>query len=630
MSWQKLSGVRVNKKDKLLAEAQKLQQKGQYDKAVPFLQEALSLDTGDLRLRQRLAEQLVKCRRNDEARKEFEAIGRNLTSSGFYLKAIAIYKQVEKLFPDDITIALTLASLNEQHGLPANALAEYKRAFDHFLKQHNHGEALKALEAMQRVDGRNPNIKLKYAEVLHQLGKHDESLEAFKVLGLLLVERRDDGAFVRLAGRIAELFPDQPDFSCSVLEQKIHEGAAESVAALVQGLIKADPQRRSAWRLLVLAYQEIGDLGRLKTVCQHYIKRFPDELLPRQALIAAFLKERDVDAALNLLDEYEPLFMQAGAAAQLRDFYLQLNDLAPITIRILKGCARSCAACGLPEEAASYTAKIASLANLGQGEVAGQQLQAAQEPEKAAEPASVFDLPMEVDEVEPEHPVTVPYAVPTEDEGFVAAAPRELDLQDFSAVESGLEDDFYEIEVELDDQSELALPDSSQNWFDTVNDILDTVQTSGSKVRFGAGMDESDAQSHYDLGLAFYEMGLYDEAINVLRQAAEDRSRRNVCLILQGACLREKGEIKLAESALRALLDSPDMIEDDRCGLQYELALTCIALGKEEEAWRLLKDIEQINPHYRDVATRLHDASETRFAGGLDFSDDELLGFDLK
>lgn len=613
----------MNKKDKLLADAQKLQQKGQHDKALPFLQEALSLDTGDLRLRQRLAEQLVKCHRNDEARKEFETIGRNLTSNGFFMKAIAIYKQVEKLFPDDITVALTLASLNEQHGLPANALGEYKRAFDYFSKQQNHSEALKALEAMQRVDARNPNIKLKYAEVLHQLGRLDESLDAFKSLGLLLVDRRDDGAFGRLVERIAELFPDKPEFSCSVLEQKIHEGAAELVATIVQGLIKADPQCRSAWRLLVLAYQEIGNLGRLKAVCQHYIKRFPDELFPRQALIAALLQERDIQSALNQLDESEAQFLQAGAAAQLRGFYLQLNDLSPITIRILKGCARSCAASGYHEEAASFNAKIASLASIGQGG-ASPQIGWAEESEPALE------LPVEADEVAFELSVSVPYIVPDEEEGFVAAAPRELDLQDFSAADTTLTDDLYEIEIELDDQPEVAAPDSSLNWFDTVNDILDTVQTSGGKVRFGAGMEDGDAQSHYDLGLAFYEMGLYDEAINVLRQAAEDPSRRIVCLVLQGACLREKGEAKLAESALRALLGSPAMSADDRCVLQYELALTCIVLGNDEEAWRLFKEVEQINPQYRDVASRLHDATETRFAGGLDFSDDELLGFDLK
>ena len=63
-------------KDSLIADAQKLLQKGQTDKAITCYQEALKADPGDQRLRQRLAELLVKYRRFDEARKEFEQIGR--------------------------------------------------------------------------------------------------------------------------------------------------------------------------------------------------------------------------------------------------------------------------------------------------------------------------------------------------------------------------------------------------------------------------------------------------------------------------------------------------------------------------------------------------------------------------
>ena len=101
----------MSKKDKLLADAQKLLQKGQAEKAINCYLEALAADPADLRVRQRLAELLAKYRRVDEARKEFETIGKNLTANGFYMKAIAVYKQIEKLFPDDIAIALTLAGL---------------------------------------------------------------------------------------------------------------------------------------------------------------------------------------------------------------------------------------------------------------------------------------------------------------------------------------------------------------------------------------------------------------------------------------------------------------------------------------------------------------------------------------
>lgn len=617
----------MTKKDKILADAQKLLQKGQIDKAIACFQEALSLEPGDLRARQRLAELLSKHRRSDEARKEFEIIGKNLTANGFYLKAIAVYKQIEKLFPEDIGVALILASLNEKHGLSANALAEYKRAYDYYELLQNHAEALKALEAMQRIDAQNPNIKLKYAEVLFQQGRQDEALEAFRSLGFLLVERRDAQSFYRLAERISQLFPGKDDFTCGVLEQKIHDGSAEQVAGMLQVHIKADPHRFLSWRLLVLAYSALGNSERLKTVCQHFIRFFPAELFPREQLIRSFLEEQDSQAVLTLLDESEQLFLAAGAAGTLREFYLRLNDLLPINIRILKGCARACDAAGNKEEAAAFAAKIGSLAGLG-GQVA-----VSEEP-PVSEESGVLELETEGAGFAQFQPETTEVSEKLDEQVALDlvhdGAPREFDIQDFVDKTAEVDNDFYEIEVELDDDLGGIAAPPADTWFDTVNDILDAVQITSGKVRFGDGMDNGDSQSQYDLGLAFYEMGLHDEAINAFRQAAEDSARRVACLILQGACLRDKGEPQLAESALRVLLASPELSAEDSCALKYELALTCTVLGNNSEALSFFEEVEHDNPAYRDVSARLHDASEGREAGGLDFSEDELLDFDLK
>jgi tetratricopeptide (TPR) repeat protein len=619
----------VTKKDKILVDAQKFLQKGQTDKAVTCYQEALSLEPGDQRVRQRLAELLSKQRRFDEARKEFEVIGKNLTANGFYLKAIAVYKQIEKLFPEDIGIALTLASLNEKHGLSANALVDYKRAYDHYELLHNNVEALKALEAMQRIDAHNPNIKLKYAEVLFQQGSKDDALEAFRALGFLLVERRDSAAFFRLAERASQLFPGKEDFTCGVLEQKIQDGSAEQVASLLQGLIKSDPHNFSVWRLLVLAYQALGNTERLKTVCQHFIRFFPTEIFPREQLTKCLLEEKDSQAALSLLDESEHLFLAAGAAGVLREFYLRLNDLVPINVRILKGCARSCEAAGNKEEAASYAAKIGSLAGLG-----GQVNESDELP--VSEELFMLELDQSPEETGLAEPEWQPEVV-SENKGEEAifepehdGAPREFDLQDFVEPAPALDNDFYEIEVELDDDLGVAPLPPADTWFETVTDIFGTIQAVPGKVRFGEGMDNGDSQSQYDLGSAFYEMGLYDEAIHAFRQAAEDPARRVACLILQGACLRDKGELQLAENALQALLVSPTLSREDSCALKYELALTCTALGKSSEALTLFEEIEHADPDYRDVSARLHDASEGKAATGLDFSEDELLDFELK
>lgn len=606
----------MSKKEKLLSDAQKLIQKGQTDKAIACFQEAVALDPGDLRVRQRLAELFAKLRRLDEARKEFEVIGKSLTSNGFYMKAIAIYKQIEKLFPEDINIALILASLHEKHGLGAAALVEYKRVFDHYEKLNNASEALKALDAMQRVDARNPNIKLKYAEVLFQNEHLDEALVAFEALGHVLVERRDDVALMRLSERLEQLFPQKKDFVFQILEQEVHGGGAENAAAILQALVRQNQQNFPAWRLLIIAYQELGNQERLEKICQYCSSLFPCEPLPRELLIRRLLEKEESAAALTLLDESEQLFISAGLAGVLKDLYFQLNDSSPLNVRILKGCVRACEAAGDKEGAASFSAKIGSLAGLG-----GQPEALVQTPEY-----SPFDGILSASE-EPSWPELEQNSVDDEaDNGL-----RELDIRDFleSTHHEKSDDLCYEIEVELDEDDKPISHEPPETWFDTVHDIFGSIRTEPGKVRFGDGVDTADAQSQYDLGMAFWEMGLYDEAIHAFWVATGVPTLRVSCMVMQGACLREKGELKLSESVLAALQSSPGLTDEETCMLKYELGLTLKALGQQEQSKVCFNEVKRLNPSYRDLDQHLSDGSVSS-DGGFDFDEDDLLDFELK
>jgi len=331
----------VSKKEKLLAEAQKLLQKGLTDKAIKIYQEALALDPQDQRVRQRLAELLIRVNRLEDARTEFLAVGKALATNGFYLKAIAVYKQIEKLFPDDITITLTLASLNEQHGLVAQAMAEYKKAFEYFERTENMAEAVTVLQSMQKTDPQNVNIRLKLAEVLHQLGRLDEAYQVFTALAGLVAERRDEASFRRLVQRVGQLFPDKGDVARVVLEQQIDEGNGEQAAQLLHSLLKSDPQQLWVWKLLLLAYDRLDNSGKLKATCQHFIKFFPAELAPREQLIRCQLLEQDAEAVVQQLEAAEKSFIAANAAPRLKELYLELEKLLPIDVRVIKGLIRA-------------------------------------------------------------------------------------------------------------------------------------------------------------------------------------------------------------------------------------------------------------------------------------------------
>jgi tetratricopeptide (TPR) repeat protein len=614
----------VSKKEKLLAEAQKLLQKGLTDKAIKTYQEALALDPSDQRVRQRLAELYIRVNRLDEARTEFLTVGKTLAANGFYLKAIAVYKQIEKMFPDDISITLTLASLNEKHGLVAQSMAEYKKAFEYYERQANMAEAVTVLQSMQKTDPQNVNIRLKLAEVLHQLGRLDDAYQTFAALLGLVAERRDEASFRRLVQRIGQLFPDRDDVARVALEQQIDEGNGEQAAQLLHSLLKSDPQQLWIWHLLLQAYDRLGNSAKLKVTSQHFIKFFPQERAPREHLIRCLLREQDAEAAVQQLEAAEKAFVAANAASRLKELYQELEKLLPIDVRVIKGLIRACQACGEHEAADQFAAKISSLASLSGSKTQQPPLeQPATIP--VTEPEDEFELALEMEPEVPAQPQEVPSATQAS-----VPEPTEPEVQ-----QTQPSNELYEIEIELDFDDGAPVPASlpaqtvsSENWFDTVSDIFDSVGTAPGKVKYGDVLERGDSQSHYDLGMAFREMGLFDEALNEFRQAAEDPARRVECLIQQGGCLRDKGDCTRAESALQSLLGAPGLSLEEISAIKYELALTCEACGRAGEAARLYGEIEAANPAFRDVKTRLEQSGDG--SDGFDFDEDDLLDFELK
>jgi tetratricopeptide (TPR) repeat protein len=230
--------------------------------------------------------------------------------------------------------------------------------------------------------------------------------------------------------------------------------------------------------------------------------------------------------------------------------------------------------------------------------------------------------------MEPEVPAQ-PQEVPSATQASVPE-PTEPEVQ-----QTQPSNELYEIEIELDFDDGAPVPASlpaqtvsSENWFDTVSDIFDSVDTAPGKVKYGAGLESGDSQSHYDLGMAFREMGLFDEALTEFRQAADDPARRVECLIQQGACLRDKGDVARAESALQSLLGAPGLSLEETSAIKYELALTCEVCGRSSDAARMYGEIEATNPAFRDVKTRLKQSGDG--SDGFDFDEDDLLDFELK
>src|SRR5258708_15238554 len=106
-------------KNKVIESAAKLIAKGALDKAVKEYQRVLEIDPDDVRVLQKLAELYQKMNRKAEAADCFEKVAKTYSQQGFYLKAVALYKQVLKVI-DRVEVRVRLPELHHKLGLLAD------------------------------------------------------------------------------------------------------------------------------------------------------------------------------------------------------------------------------------------------------------------------------------------------------------------------------------------------------------------------------------------------------------------------------------------------------------------------------------------------------------------------------
>jgi tetratricopeptide (TPR) repeat protein len=129
--------------------------------------------------------------------------------------------------------------------------------------------------------------------------------------------------------------------------------------------------------------------------------------------------------------------------------------------------------------------------------------------------------------------------------------------------------------------------------------------------QFKRGVEQAvrpeDSDTHYDLGIAYKEMGLLDDAIGEFRTALAGHNRRKEVDILTmvGLCQALKGDHREAVQAYRRALHSEYLTGDAAKALHYELGAAHEALGEGAVAVWYFQKIVRVDPRYRDARARV-------------------------
>jgi len=264
-------------KNKIIEAATKYVQKGQYDKAIKEYAKLLEIDPKDARIQQKLGELYQKKGENNLAADCFLKVAESYSADGFFLKAVAVYKQVLKLNPNLVEVNLRLAELHQQLGLMSDAMAQYQLVVNHYDKVGNAKASLDTLRKMVDLDPDNIASRIKLAELYARESMNADAIAEFQRAAEYLKRNNRVDDYLKVAERLVFLDPGNIELTRELAAIYLAKQDTKRALAKLQLCFKADPRDVETLSMLAQAFKELGQLSKTVSVYKELAKIYDEQ-----------------------------------------------------------------------------------------------------------------------------------------------------------------------------------------------------------------------------------------------------------------------------------------------------------------------------------------------------------------
>jgi tetratricopeptide (TPR) repeat protein len=715
-------------KEKTLRAAERYLEMGKIPAAVKEYCQLVENEPNDFTTLNILGDLYVRVGNRAAAVSCFRRIADHYRDQEFALKAIAMFKKIDRLQPNDLEISTNLADLYAQQDLVVEARSHYLVIADAHAKSGDTHAGLEVLRKIAGVDPQNTEVRIRLANGYLKEGMSREAAASFTEAGHTMLARNAVDEAVELFAKAVDVAPTDYDALSGLLAAHTARGTAYEAAEIIAAAVADHPDDVELLSLLASAHLEAEDAeraekalrgladkdrsanGRLLDVARLYLRedKVADAVRLVQSISEQMLAERNNQQLLDVVNELlasdadnvqalrilvrihwwqrdadnlkaslEQLAEAAQAAALVPDeryALTQLTRLVPEEPRYaerlseLGGAEEEAAGEVLPEPDVSPQGEASSISHVHEVNFetvapdSDYQYEVVSEGEanETTEPSGDMEIergfafggqPKEVSvsvesngdageiEVDPHSTIraqeleSVDFYIA---QGYVDIAVDTLDLlerqfgshpdiekrrrrlngepDEVSAdVVERVSDDFAHFEV-VEADSIVAPVVENHNAPLPVQVIHPELAELFEEYRESAEAESNgngDYETHYNLGLAYQEMDLFEEALEEFQVAVglvspDDGTQRYLqCCNLLGHCFLKKNVPQLAIKWLGRGLDSPNLSEDQRQALRFDLAAAYEQAGELNRAMDLFTEIYGNNVSYRGVNERL-------------------------
>ena len=323
-------------KAKVLKAAEKFLSQGKINAAIKEYRQIVDNDADDLTTLNMLGDLYVRAGKKDEAVSCFERIAQHYGNQEFNLKAIAMYKKIERLRTRDPIVAMKLAELYAAEGLVHDARAQYLVVADAYTRSGDNKRTLEILHKIADLDPNNTEVRLKLAEGYVKENMRREAAAAFIQAANRLHQIASEDKALEAYNKALQLARDDREALRGMLEAHIARGTADEAAEALERVVETNEEDNELVSMLARAYLEAEDpkgAERATTLLMKQDGSTYPQFLPVTRL---YLKQGEVDETIRILSTIIERMLAGREERELLEIVNEVLNRSPDHIPALK------------------------------------------------------------------------------------------------------------------------------------------------------------------------------------------------------------------------------------------------------------------------------------------------------
>ena len=307
-------------REQSLQSAEKLLSRGKLDQALKEYLRVLEDHPKDIPTLNKVGDLYVRMNRSGESIPYFERIADFYSKDGFFLKAIAIYKKINKIDPARLEVYDRLADLYHKQGLVQDARSQYQVLADHYQKNNRIADAIGVYKKMAGIDPSDLRIQVRLADLYRAANQKDQAVMQYGLIGSMLLKRGAHDEAAQVFQKALELSPDDVETQRNLVRSLL----AQKNGTAAMAVLRAAPRTGESLGLMAEAQLEMGERAEAVRTAEQALALDADAETPRLFLARLRVQEHAFDKAL---DAVAPLVL---TAVTRREFARAAEYIEPI------------------------------------------------------------------------------------------------------------------------------------------------------------------------------------------------------------------------------------------------------------------------------------------------------------